>query len=123
MEAAELVWPDDKEIEEIVDEDSVTERNTESSGENGADINISKTSSIDKHDDDEKFQQRRTTTTTNLTMDDYFFQHYVRACRNVSEATSYLEIFNYSDSSLNSVEEHPLTMDEFENFLNRRVRI
>lgn len=29
-------------------------------------------------------------------MDDYFFQNYVRACRNVSENTSYLEIFNYS---------------------------
>lgn len=29
-------------------------------------------------------------------MDDYFFQNHVRACRNVPEATSYLEIFNYS---------------------------
>lgn len=29
-------------------------------------------------------------------MDDYFFQDFVRGCRNVVEATSYLEIFNYS---------------------------
>lgn len=29
-------------------------------------------------------------------MDDYFFQNYVRDSRNVSESTSYLEIFNYS---------------------------
>ncbi|CAN8097043.1 unnamed protein product [Discula destructiva] len=53
-------------------------------------------------------------------MDDYFFKDYVRACRNVVESTSYLEIFNYSDPAYNTVEEHPLTMDEFENFLHRR---
>ncbi|KAF3769867.1 hypothetical protein M406DRAFT_248876 [Cryphonectria parasitica EP155] len=53
-------------------------------------------------------------------MDDYFFQDHVRSCRNVIEATSYLEIFNYSDPAYNSVEEHPLTMDEFENFLHQR---
>lgn len=29
-------------------------------------------------------------------MDDYFFRNHVKACRNVSEDTSYLEIFNYS---------------------------
>lgn len=29
-------------------------------------------------------------------MDDYFFKQHVKACRNVSEDTSYLEIFNYS---------------------------
>ncbi|KAL1880606.1 hypothetical protein Daus18300_001217 [Diaporthe australafricana] len=29
-------------------------------------------------------------------MDDYFFKNHVKACRNVSEDTSYLEIFNYS---------------------------
>ena len=38
------------------------------------------------------------------TMDDYFFQDYVRACRNVTEATSYLEIFNYSVSVAVAVE-------------------
>jgi hypothetical protein len=29
-------------------------------------------------------------------MDDYFFKNHVKACRNVSEDTSYLEIYNYS---------------------------
>lgn len=29
-------------------------------------------------------------------MDDYFFKNHVKACRNVIEDTSYLEIFNYS---------------------------
>jgi hypothetical protein len=33
-----------------------------------------------------------------LTMDDYLFRHHVNECRPVSEATSYLEIFNYSVS-------------------------
>lgn len=36
------------------------------------------------------------TARTTVGMDDYFFQNYVRACKNVSENTSYLEIFNYS---------------------------
>ncbi|KAG6365156.1 hypothetical protein INS49_006763 [Diaporthe citri] len=53
-------------------------------------------------------------------MDDYFFKNHVKACRNVSEDTSYLEIFNYSDPSYNTVEQHPLTMDEFDNFLKRK---
>lgn len=29
-------------------------------------------------------------------MDDYFFKSHVKNCRNVTEDTSYLEIFNYS---------------------------
>ncbi|KAJ8065243.1 hypothetical protein OCU04_005945 [Sclerotinia nivalis] len=53
-------------------------------------------------------------------MDDYMFAKNVARCRNVTEHTSYLEMISYSDSSLNSIEEHPLTPDEFENFLNRR---
>lgn len=53
-------------------------------------------------------------------MDDYMFTTNVARCRNVTEHTSYLEMISYSDSSLNSIEEHPLTPDEFENFLNRR---
>lgn len=81
-------------------------------------------------------------------MDDYFFRNHVKACRNVSEDTSYLEIFNYSvcdlshkppgwggggecflradqhqDPSYNTVEQHPLTMDEFDNFLKRKVHL
>lgn len=55
-------------------------------------------------------------------MDDYMFKSHVQNCKNVVESTSYLEILNYSDPSYNCVEEHPLTDDEFENFLNRRVR-
>ncbi|PSR94268.1 hypothetical protein BD289DRAFT_385478 [Coniella lustricola] len=53
-------------------------------------------------------------------IDDYFFCDFVRACRNITEATSYLEIFNYSDPTYDSIEQHPLTLDEFENFLNQR---
>lgn len=58
------------------------------------------------------------------TMDDYMFQSYVKECKCVTEATGFLEIFNYSDPSLNSVEEHRFRFDElpdeFANFLHRR---
>ncbi|RYC63258.1 hypothetical protein CHU98_g2944 [Xylaria longipes] len=53
-------------------------------------------------------------------MDDYLFDGNVRNCKVVLEKTHYLEIFNYSDPSFNTVEDHPLTSDEFENFLERR---
>ncbi|EHK16673.1 uncharacterized protein TRIVIDRAFT_40355 [Trichoderma virens Gv29-8] len=53
-------------------------------------------------------------------MDEYMFKFFVDECRVVEEKTSYVEIFNYSDPLYNSVEEHPLPMSEFENFLNRR---
>ncbi|KAI2637426.1 hypothetical protein GGS21DRAFT_476911 [Xylaria nigripes] len=53
-------------------------------------------------------------------MDDYLFDIHVEHCLVVSEKTHYLEVFNYSDKSLNSCEDHPLTPDEFENFLDRR---
>ncbi|KAJ9137286.1 Magnesium transport protein CorA [Pleurostoma richardsiae] len=53
-------------------------------------------------------------------MDDYLFHEHVRKCTTVDEATSYLEIFNYTDPFYNSVDMHPLTPDEFENFLHRR---
>ncbi|KAG5981593.1 hypothetical protein E4U55_002770 [Claviceps digitariae] len=53
-------------------------------------------------------------------MDDYMFRHYVEECRTVEEATYYMEILNYSDPFYNSCEEHPLTADEFGNFLHRR---
>lgn len=48
------------------------------------------------------------------------FQANVDRCKIVHEATTYLEILTYSDPKLNTVEDHPLTPDEFENFLNRR---
>lgn len=74
-------------------------------------------------------------------MDDYMFKENVKLCKNVGEATTYLEIFYYSvrspiwmgpfkvlansvqDPHYNSVEEHPLTPDEFKNFLHQRVHI
>ncbi|KAI6091125.1 hypothetical protein F4821DRAFT_255409 [Hypoxylon rubiginosum] len=52
-------------------------------------------------------------------MDDYMFRQHIEDCQTVEEKTTYLEIFNYSDPVHNSCEEHPLTDDEFENFLNR----
>ncbi|KAK0646562.1 hypothetical protein B0T16DRAFT_413742 [Cercophora newfieldiana] len=62
--------------------------------------------------------------TTREEMDDYMFQSYVKDCKCVTEATSYLEILNYSDPSLNTVEEHRFRgdelPDEFNNFLHRR---
>ncbi|KAI1151374.1 hypothetical protein F4825DRAFT_462610 [Nemania diffusa] len=53
-------------------------------------------------------------------MDDYLFNSNVKDSRVVSEKTHYLEAFNYSDSSFDSCEIHPLTSDEFQNFLDRR---
>ncbi|KAF5026074.1 hypothetical protein F66182_1866 [Fusarium sp. NRRL 66182] len=53
-------------------------------------------------------------------MDDFLFRHYVDQCRVVKEETSYVEIFNYSDPFYNVCEEHPLTDDEFDNFIRRR---
>ncbi|KAK3357491.1 hypothetical protein B0T25DRAFT_539342 [Lasiosphaeria hispida] len=57
-------------------------------------------------------------------MDDYMFRTYVTDCKCVTEATSYLEILNYSEPSLNTVEEHRFRLDElpdeFNNFLHRR---
>ncbi|KFH48832.1 hypothetical protein ACRE_001760 [Hapsidospora chrysogenum ATCC 11550] len=53
-------------------------------------------------------------------MDEYLFSLFLDKCRVVDEATSYLEILNYSDASYNSCEQHSLTLDEFENFLHRR---
>ncbi|KAK0753398.1 hypothetical protein B0T18DRAFT_434170 [Schizothecium vesticola] len=57
-------------------------------------------------------------------MDDYMFRSYVKDCKTVTEATSYLEVLNYSDSSLNTIEEHRFRGDElpveFNNFLYRQ---
>ncbi|KAK4179781.1 hypothetical protein QBC36DRAFT_61163 [Triangularia setosa] len=57
-------------------------------------------------------------------MDDYMFKSYVADCRVAQEATSYLEIFNYTDPDLNTVEEHRFRLDElpdeFGNFCHRR---
>jgi len=77
-------------------------------------------------------------------MDDHIFRAAVARCQCVQEATSYLEIFNYSvsraqprrgslsslysltycgqDPRYNDAAQHPLLADEFSNFLHRRVR-
>ncbi|KFX93432.1 hypothetical protein V495_02298 [Pseudogymnoascus sp. VKM F-4514 (FW-929)] len=52
-------------------------------------------------------------------MDDYMFREYVKQSKPVAEATSYLEIFSYSDPTLNTVKEEPLPNDELENFLHQ----
>lgn len=77
MEAG-LNWPDDKDIKHLLDDVDVD------------DIDDTTTSAS------ATTTTATTTTTTTSIMDDCFFQHFVRSCRNVSEATSYLEIFNYS---------------------------
>ncbi|KAK3361702.1 hypothetical protein B0T24DRAFT_113334 [Lasiosphaeria ovina] len=53
-------------------------------------------------------------------MDNFTFNKFVADCKTVTESTSYLEMFSYSDASLDSVEEHPLPPDEFDNFIHRR---
>ncbi|KAI1768814.1 hypothetical protein GGR53DRAFT_311333 [Hypoxylon sp. FL1150] len=53
-------------------------------------------------------------------MDNYIFSQHMKDCKTVDEKTTYLEILNYSDPIYNVCEEHPLTDDEFENFLNQR---
>ncbi|KAI6387597.1 hypothetical protein MCOR23_011059 [Pyricularia oryzae] len=55
-------------------------------------------------------------------MDDYMFHQHVQECEIVTEATSYLEILNYSDPSYNINEEtrDAATLDEFESFINRQ---
>ncbi|KAI0902426.1 hypothetical protein F4806DRAFT_446988 [Annulohypoxylon nitens] len=53
-------------------------------------------------------------------MDNYIFKNNLKDAHAVDEETSYLEMFNYSDPSYNTCEEHPLRSDDdFENFLHR----
>ncbi|KAL2068987.1 hypothetical protein VTL71DRAFT_15325 [Oculimacula yallundae] len=51
---------------------------------------------------------------------DYAFEQAVQACSYIPEATSYLEIFSYSDPSLNTIKEHPLAQDAIDNFMIQR---
>lgn len=57
-------------------------------------------------------------------MDDYMFRSYVKDCKCVVEPTKWLEILNYSDPTINTIEEHRFRFDElpdeFNNFLYRR---
>ncbi|KAK4186852.1 hypothetical protein QBC35DRAFT_253811 [Podospora australis] len=58
-------------------------------------------------------------------MDDYMFRSYVTECKIAPEdATSYLEIFNYTDPAYNTCEQHRFRLDElpdeFGNFIHRR---
>ncbi|KAH8817387.1 hypothetical protein F5884DRAFT_249042 [Xylogone sp. PMI_703] len=52
-------------------------------------------------------------------MDYYNFMQNLSRCRSVEEKTSYLEMFSYSDTSYNTVEEHPLPAHDMEDFLHR----
>lgn len=51
-------------------------------------------------------------------MDDYFFESHVLACKTVTEPTSFLEIFNYSDGETH-YDKGKLDDSEIENFLNQ----
>ncbi|KAI1771386.1 hypothetical protein F4818DRAFT_454773 [Hypoxylon cercidicola] len=53
-------------------------------------------------------------------MDDYIFRQHIKECEAVEEKTTFLQIMNYSDPVHNVCEEHALSDDDFENFLNRR---
>ncbi|KAI0180006.1 hypothetical protein GGR52DRAFT_568769 [Hypoxylon sp. FL1284] len=53
-------------------------------------------------------------------MDNYMFRRHIDECATVEEKTTYLEILNYSNPEYDICEEHGLTDDEFENFLNCR---
>ncbi|PMD36365.1 hypothetical protein L207DRAFT_637477 [Hyaloscypha variabilis F] len=53
-------------------------------------------------------------------MEKLMLKRNLQRCKFVTEATTYLEMFSYSDPSLDTVEEHPLISDEFENFLERK---
>ncbi|XDG00684.1 hypothetical protein ABKA04_000299 [Annulohypoxylon sp. FPYF3050] len=53
-------------------------------------------------------------------MDNYIFKNHLKNANAVDEETTYLEMFNYSDPSYNTCEEHPLRSDDdFENFLHQ----
>ncbi|PKS10220.1 hypothetical protein jhhlp_001970 [Lomentospora prolificans] len=53
-------------------------------------------------------------------MDDYLFDQFVSQCKFYLEDTHYLEILNYSVTTYNTCEQHPLSSDEFDNFIYRR---
>ncbi|KAN0116700.1 hypothetical protein V8E51_002677 [Hyaloscypha variabilis] len=55
-------------------------------------------------------------------MDDYLFKLHVERCRHVFEETRYLEIYAYSDSRYDTVEEHPLPLDQFDDFISQKGR-
>ncbi|KAE9365424.1 hypothetical protein N431DRAFT_496517 [Stipitochalara longipes BDJ] len=53
-------------------------------------------------------------------MDDYLCEANISGCKVAEEAITYLEIFSYSDPSLNTIEEHPLPTDQFRNLLHKK---
>lgn len=53
-------------------------------------------------------------------MDNYLFEDFLLSSRYLPEANSYIEIFNYSDSTFNTVEQHPLEPSEICNFIQQR---
>ncbi|KAG9236012.1 hypothetical protein BJ875DRAFT_533823 [Amylocarpus encephaloides] len=53
-------------------------------------------------------------------MDDYMFEVHLNRCKSIKEETTYLEIFSYSDQSFNTIQENPLTDDEFNDYLDQK---
>ncbi|TVY92849.1 hypothetical protein LAWI1_G000657 [Lachnellula willkommii] len=53
-------------------------------------------------------------------MENLVFKTTLNRCRQVQEATTYFEMFCYSDPTMDTVEEHPLTTDKFDIFLDRK---
>ncbi|KAE9362787.1 hypothetical protein N431DRAFT_551031 [Stipitochalara longipes BDJ] len=53
-------------------------------------------------------------------MEDYMFKATVDRCRHVTEVTTCLKMFHYSDPNFNRVEEHPLEPEDFDSFLYRK---
>ncbi|KAH7127924.1 hypothetical protein B0J13DRAFT_564738 [Dactylonectria estremocensis] len=53
-------------------------------------------------------------------MDSYAFNNVIKKCQTVTEDTSYLEMFSYSDSSLNTTDHRQLPPTETTNFLHRQ---
>ncbi|ERS97220.1 hypothetical protein HMPREF1624_06551 [Sporothrix schenckii ATCC 58251] len=52
-------------------------------------------------------------------MDDYFFENHVRSCKEISENSSFLEIYNFSNGEV-YYDKGALPMSEFQNFLERK---
>ncbi|KUJ10899.1 uncharacterized protein LY89DRAFT_626482 [Mollisia scopiformis] len=53
---------------------------------------------------------------------DYIFKANVDRCKTITETSTYLEIFLYSDPDYNTVEEDPLLEAEFDDFLHAKGR-
>ncbi|KAH7161020.1 hypothetical protein EDB81DRAFT_783733 [Dactylonectria macrodidyma] len=55
-----------------------------------------------------------------MNMDDYAFKDAIAHSITISEEMTYLQMFSYTDPSLNLIDQRSLIPDEFDNFLHRR---